>query len=156
MRWRRKIRGAPREQTVSAHCSETRQRFAPGTTRRFRACLPRQPFDLAAGEGALWLTGSPYDGVGGGELIRIDPLTAQVVATIPLDGDSRVVAVGGGAVWVTNRQNNTVTRIDPLTNEQIGKPIVVGGEPADIATDEAAVWIANFADGTLVRIDSGP
>ena len=61
--------------------------------------------------------------------------------------------VGEGAVWVVNRGDHSVTRIDPATNKVVAT-ISVGhgiGE-GDIAVGEGSVWLS--APGTpLVRID---
>lgn len=121
----------------------------------------RIELDLAAGsiavaEDAVWLTISPYQA---GEydpslaaVMRVDPRTNRVGAVVVLEGSSDLT-LGGGYVWVTNREGNTVTQIDPRTNQVVGEPIVVGGEPASIDMGEGSVWIGNFADGTLSRID---
>jgi YVTN family beta-propeller protein len=57
------------------------------------------------------------------------------------------VAVGAGAVWVTNTIEGTVSRIDPETYEV--QTIVVGNAPAGIAVWEGRVWVS-------VRESSGP
>ena len=59
-----------------------------------------------------------------------------------------------GAVWVTNHDEDTVTRIDASTGQVIGKPIRVGRSPLGIAVGEGGVWVANNLDGTVTRIDA--
>ncbi len=44
---------------------------------------------------------------------RIDPSTNQVVQTVSVGGGPAGVATGGGAVWVANGLDGTVSRIDP-------------------------------------------
>lgn len=61
------------------------------------------------------------------------------------------IAVGAGAVWVTNFTDDTVSRIDATTHEVA--PIPVGSAPAGVAVGEGAVWVANSGGGTLSRID---
>jgi YVTN family beta-propeller protein len=51
---------------------------------------------LAAGAGSIWLTN--YEN---GTLLRIDPATGTVAATIHIGGHPRGVTVGAGRVWVT-------------------------------------------------------
>jgi YVTN family beta-propeller protein len=72
------------------------------------------------------------------------------------------VAVGAGAIWVTNsaggvlrteRDDDTVSRIDPASNRTVGAPIVVGGEPTGVAIGAGAVWVANRGSWTVIRID---
>jgi YVTN family beta-propeller protein len=51
------------------------------------------------------------------------------------------LAVGEGAVWVTNTDAGTVSRIDPATNEVV-KTIEVGGAPSGIVVAGGVVWVA--------------
>jgi len=46
-------------------------------------------------------------------LLRIDPATNAIAATIPIGEDPAGVAVGEGAVWVVSRKDSEVSRIDP-------------------------------------------
>ena len=62
------------------------------------------------------------------------------------------VAVGEGAVWVANRQDGTVSRIDPGT-DAITDVMSVGREPSAIAAGDGGVWVADSSDATVTRID---
>lgn len=63
------------------------------------------------------------------------------------------LAVGTDAVWVANRDDDTVTRLDRATGETTDT-IPVGNEPLAIALDPLGqVWVANNEDSTLARID---
>ena len=48
-----------------------------------------------------------------GALVEIDPRSGQVVQTIAVGVDPSAVAIGAGAVWVANRADGTVSKIDP-------------------------------------------
>lgn len=74
-----------------------------------------------------------------GTLTEIDPLTDTVARTTDAGGRPAGLAVGGGAVWVTDR-DGLVTRIDIATREKT--PIRVGGIPEGIAVTDDAVWVA--------------
>ena len=63
------------------------------------------------------------------------------------------VAVGEGAVWISNEASGTVSRLDPASGAL--QTITVGNGPAGIAVGEGAVWVANAIDGTLSRINPG-
>ena len=63
------------------------------------------------------------------------------------------VAVGFGSVWVTDEQHGTVTRIDPVRHERVGRPIEVGAAPHGVAVGAGSVWVANSGDNTVTRID---
>ena len=77
-----------------------------------------------------------------------------ITATIVV-GDTPVgVVFGGGSVWVANRFDGTVSRIDP-TSDAVTATIAVGSEPVAVAVGEGSVWVANSLDGTVSRIDPG-
>jgi YVTN family beta-propeller protein len=61
------------------------------------------------------------------------------------------VASGDDAVWVTNADENSVSKIDPATNT-VRQTISVGDAPSGIAVGGGAIWVANGFDGTLSRI----
>ena len=56
------------------------------------------------------------------------------------------VAVGAGAVWVANRSDGTVSRIDP--DSEVTETVRVGREPRAVAADRDGVWVADAGDGT--------
>ena len=76
------------------------------------------------GLGAVWVSNLKDDTV-----VRVDPKTFEVVATIPVGDEPKDVVTHGGFVWVVNSKSNTVTRIDPETNRVAGAPIPVGQKP---------------------------
>jgi virginiamycin B lyase len=75
-----------------------------------------------------------------GSVVRIDPSTNQVAATIPVSGinDFSRLAAGAGNIWVTH--SGSVARIDPTTNS-VTANIDVGGTPLGIAASDSAVWV---------------
>jgi YVTN family beta-propeller protein len=50
------------------------------------------------------------------------------------------IAVGADSVWVANRADGTVSRIDPRRNA-VEKTIRVGAEPIDLVAGLGAVWV---------------
>jgi hypothetical protein len=74
----------------------------------------------AAGFGSLWLPT-------GRTLRRLDPCSLAVVAEVPVAAS--MVAVGSGAVWALSIGDGTVTKIDPRTNQVVGRPIVIVPKP---------------------------
>jgi YVTN family beta-propeller protein len=80
--------------------------------------------------------------LGDDQVTKIDETTGQSagidVGNGPLD-----LAVGGGAVWVTNSLDGTVSRIDPETNEV--SDIRVGSSPEGVAFGNGAVWVTVHA-----------
>jgi YVTN family beta-propeller protein len=82
----------------------------------------------------------------------IDP-NGAIAAEIPVGVAPGGVAAGADAIWVSNTGANTVSRIDPSTNE-VRQTISVGGGPSGTAVTPGAVWVANGLDGTVSRIDA--
>jgi YVTN family beta-propeller protein len=87
----------------------------------------------------------PADGVGVLE-------NGKVVATGSLGGSPSDIAAGGGALWVTSADEQTVSRVEPYTGE-VRQTIGVGSGPSGVAADNHGVWLANSLDGTVSRID---
>jgi YVTN family beta-propeller protein len=50
------------------------------------------------------------------------------------------ITVGGGAVWVTNSLDGTVSRVDLVTLEVA--EIRVGSSPEGVAVGDSSVWVA--------------
>jgi peptide/nickel transport system substrate-binding protein len=76
----------------------------------------------------------------------------SIDAEIPVDAAPTGVARGEGAIWVTNANAGTVSRIDPVTRT-VRQTITVGSGPSGIAVGAGAVWVANYGDATVSRID---
>lgn len=109
---------------------------------------------LDVGEGAVWIAGG-RDWLGAlfskSTLFRIDPVTNQLTAEIPLEGFSEGIAIGEGAVWVGT--GKTVTRIDPKTNAVVAS-IPVGRDTWDrISVGAGSIWVLKMMDAMVYRID---
>jgi YVTN family beta-propeller protein len=87
---------------------------------------------------ALWIVNRAGD-----EVVRYGLSTRRETARVPMAAGSRpaAIAVGGGAVWVANSGDGTVSRIDPETNEVVVS-ITIGGTPVGIAFSDETVWVA--------------
>ena len=79
---------------------------------------------MTEGFGGVWVSNLKDDTV-----VRVDPETFKVVATIPVGREPKEIVAALGSVWVVNSKSNSVTRIDPRTNRVVGSPIAVGREP---------------------------
>ena len=80
------------------------------------------------------------------------PLRARSRARSRSARRPRDVAVGEGAIWVSNADSNSVSRIDPR-KPAVVQTIPVGSSPSGIVTGNGAVWVANSLDSTVSRID---
>jgi YVTN family beta-propeller protein len=104
--------------------------------------------DLAVGDDAVWLIDDTLEQ----RLWRIDSKANRVEATVELGFPPRSIAVGEGAVWVTDQLGDSVARIDPTTNRIVSKiPVGRGARGVEVAA--GSVWVANSLDGTVSRID---
>lgn len=123
-----------------------------------RVEIPLYVGEIAVGDDAVWLrqTGSDRAGPipgGLGAVLRLDPKLKQTVARIPLPVSNFAgrIAVGEGAVWVTEGDGGeNLIRIDATTNEIVAT-IPLGKNPHAIAVGESAVWVSDSA--TTYRID---
>jgi ABC-type transport system substrate-binding protein/DNA-binding SARP family transcriptional activator/streptogramin lyase len=86
-----------------------------------------------------------------GYLSRIDPRAGSQLASVEVGNDPSAIASGSGAIWVTNRSDGTVTRLDPST--MLTTTIPVGHGPAAVAVNRWGVWVADGGTNTLVHID---
>jgi YVTN family beta-propeller protein len=81
----------------------------------------------------------------------LDPESGEVTATVGLKDRPGSVATSADAVWVTNPDVGTVTRIDPVEQE-IRDSIPVGENPTGIAVGEGAVWVVVGGGPSVSRI----
>jgi TolB protein len=119
------------------------------------------PRDIAVGAGAIWVSVNDFseDGPETHAVVRVDPSTNEIVATVPV-GTVGNVAIGSDAVWTIDsidRPQDSVIRIDPATNQVI-ETIPIGPNAFDIAVDGSSVWVTRDLDGRgrsgeVIRID---
>jgi peptide/nickel transport system substrate-binding protein len=82
----------------------------------------------------------------------LDPRSGDVIATIALESRPGSIAASAGAVWVTNPDAGTVTRIDP-NEQQIRDTIQVGENPTEIAVGFDAAWVVESGGPSVSRIN---
>jgi len=145
---------------VSSADEETIFRIDPGTNQVIAAIhIGLSSQQIAVTEDAVWVAnlkfthndeGTWVPSPGAPNLVRIDPITNEVSAGIPLDCDTRNLAVDVSAVWIPCAVAPVVYRIDPLTNQVLAR-IAIPGRSRKIASDSNAVWVTT--GNTLTRID---
>ena len=103
------------------------------------------------GFGSLWfgVCGTP-------EVLRVDPKSGKVIATITVARVSDLqeessVAAGAGGVWVLATPGLLV-QIDPRTNAVVRVVKAPAGASA-IRASKDALWVTLHADSTLLKID---
>jgi YVTN family beta-propeller protein len=90
--------------------------------------------------------------------VRINPTTYEPVAAVAVGPDPSAVIAGGGLVWVANRQDGTVSVVDPDTNRvQVTIPASgsgpVGQGGPGLAFASGSLWVANAAQRQVVRVE---
>jgi YVTN family beta-propeller protein len=104
--------------------------------------------DTAVGLGSVWVLGDAL----GRRLWRVDPRSNRIVQTIALPFPGMHLAIGAGAIWVTDQLDDRVARIDG-TSGKIVALIPVGRGASGVAFGAGSVWVAGSLDGTVSRID---
>ena len=74
-------------------------------------------------------------------------------AKVEVGDRPEAISLGKQLVWVANRNDGTVNRIDRASPALVGGPIGVGREPAGIFVGRRFVWVTNSGDDTVTRID---
>jgi streptogramin lyase len=89
-------------------------------------------------------------GGGGEETAKGNP-AGEVIGTPIKTGKNPVdMAFGGGAIWVANQDDASVSRIDPATGKV--QRIEVGGAPGEVDFDNNAVYVWNYSTA-ITKID---
>jgi DNA-binding SARP family transcriptional activator/ABC-type branched-subunit amino acid transport system substrate-binding protein/streptogramin lyase len=122
-------------------------RIDPRTNRVVAGVAGVRAVSIAAGEGEVWVVNDQ------GEVVEIDPRTNVASKPIPVAAESlTALAVGAGAVWVTDPVGGSVWRIDP-DPEPILRTIRLEVGVHGVAFGEGAVWATNELADEVYRID---
>lgn len=122
-------------------------RIDPGTLEiEVRVAVGQPPFDIVSGAGSIWVMALERRGgdVSGGDLLRIDGSSGEVVARIPIESLGLWMAADGTGVWLdatgdSVHPNDSAYFIDASTNAVSGEPAgVYNFRPFAIA--EGRVW----------------
>jgi streptogramin lyase len=141
------------------HRDGTLERIDPATNTLTRlALLPGDaPERMVFSAGSLWVTGR------GTDLLRLDPATGAVQATIEVGAGAIDVRAAGGSIWVAaptgdeDRRGNPfldrLLRVDPASNAVVEtirptQAIAVTGT----ASSGSAFWLADNVHGRLYRL----
>jgi len=112
--------------------------------------VPAPPVGIGVGGGLVWVAIA----FGDNSLRPFDPKTSQLRQPVSFDEAVALqgVAYGQNSVWVTDKNNNMVYRVNPST-DLLTAQIRVGNGPEAITADSSAIWVANAVDDTVSRID---
>ena len=116
-----------------------------------RIPLADKPCEITATDDALWVVTQS------GVVERVDPTGPagpKVVASVPTGFASYQAAEAFGSIWVTNRNSQSLTRIDPATNKT-GAVELPGVNAGGVVAAADALWVGDDTTGStrVVRLD---
>jgi YVTN family beta-propeller protein len=98
-------------------------------------------------------TSSGLSGVRPNYVGLIDPKTNEIDAEVPVGVRPGPLAVGGGAVWVGNLDERTLTKIDAGHPAPAGTYPLDNRTPTGVAVGAGSVWVAHGVLGQLSAVD---
>jgi len=120
------------------------------TTGKVTVEIPADPANseggVTVGADSVWMVVKPST------LVRVDPKSNKVVATIDLPEGSENPAFGDGFVWVSGFGSGNLLKIDPKSNKLVDT-IAVGPKPRFLTIGAGSVWTLNQGDGTISRVE---
>ena len=94
-------------------------------------------------------------------VLRIDPSSNRVLATIPVGSDPELgIGIGLGYVWIADPKDHTLTQIDPRSNKIVRAiPVNLADDPeGSVGVGEGSIWLLTNENGndsgTLARLDA--
>ena len=108
--------------------------------------VPSGPGAIAAQGDSVWVAPST------GLLTRLDATNGTPGRQLDPNASPAGIALGDGAIWLTDTEANNVVRVDP---SGLPTPIAVGNAPTGIAVGAGGVWVVDSLDDAVVRIDPG-
>lgn len=108
--------------------------------------LSAPPAKGLVAEDAVWLATENQT------LLRIDPVTNQIVQQLAAPGLTGPFDIGLGAAWIPDFEGSVLRRID-LASGAVTAEIPTGVNPQGVDVTGDAVWVADHRAGTVTRID---
>jgi hypothetical protein len=100
------------------------------------------PYNIWMGAGSVWVADDA-----GGEVIRVDPVSNDVVARIPVGDGPASMAFSGGKAWVANHRDRGITVVDTETNEATPLVRMKAGAPERLALLGGRLWVTGRGIG---------
>ena len=131
----------------AAGCGAESIHAVPHGSFKVRRCdLPKA---VAAVPGAVWASKNDSDA-----LVRIDPRTDRVAASIQIGIDAWYLAASPTAVWATDFYRDTVVHVDPVAGRVVATITGLPYGPSGIAIAGDSVWVASSRADVVSRIDA--
>lgn len=122
---------------------------------RIDGAVPTEATRLASNGDALFTLGA-------GELARVDPQTLETTWTVEVSVDANALAAAGDAVWVLDADLLELTRIDPLSGDEVTtvpletpeRAAVLDAVLPEMTASDVGVWVAVDEAANLYRVDA--
>jgi peptide/nickel transport system substrate-binding protein len=83
----------------------------------------------------------------------MEPGSGRITAQYAVGRSPGAAVAGAGSVWVANRLDGTVSRIDREHDQVV--TISVGGEPSGLTFGRGSLWVADGDARTVAQVDPG-
>jgi len=115
---------------------------------------------LAAADSGVWVAKTDRPQADRIEVVHIDASSRELSGR-PIEVTGGVpmrVAVGPGAVWVTDvgtilpgptARPPALLRIDPRSGARAGPPVLIGSDPTGLAAEPGGVWVSTAGDNRV-------
>jgi ABC-type transport system substrate-binding protein/DNA-binding SARP family transcriptional activator len=138
--------------TSSRPRRQTREATRP-TKRKGRFALLSASVVAAAAVVAVVLAteDAATQAVSANSVVALDA-SGSIAHAVPVGARPDAMASGAGSLWVANLDDQTVTRVDPVSDRTL-RTIPIGGAPMSITAAASGVWVTDSA-GHVSRIDT--
>ncbi len=96
--------------------------------------------------GAVWVAGQ------GGAMTRVDPGSNHAGKPMEVATSIDGLAFGAGTLWVLDRLDATVLKLEPGTGSLLAT-FPLSGNPSAITVGLGSVWVVDGTSGTVARVD---
>ena len=111
-----------------------------------------EPRSVVVAAGSIWVAVNKTGTEQSGSVVRIDPTTAEVTASVVTGRWIHSLAAGDDAVWATNFLDGTISVIDARSAVVVATS-PIGNRPGGVATGHGSVWLTLHRRNVLLRID---
>ena len=100
---------------------------------------------ITVGADSVWMVTKPSS------LVRINPKTNAISATIQLPSGSENPLFSDNFVWVSSFEHDQLLKVDPVSGTIVAI-IPVGPKPRFLTAGSGSIWTLNQGDGTISRV----
>jgi DNA-binding beta-propeller fold protein YncE len=113
------------------------------------ARLDKSPCEITVAFGSLWVVTQS------GRLDRVDPRRGRVTARIKVGAASYQAVATPGALWVSNRNDGTLSQVDPTTDRVVRTVHLEGVQPGGMVFAGGSLWVGDDTTGNteVLRLD---